>query len=318
MKNSSRPAALFALLLLPAGCLALPAGYEGINLFPLYRQAAHPETGASEFSFLWPFFSFESRRSPGVAWAESPSGEDRFDVELSLFPYYYLHRELPLESATTHLLFPLWGRERVVDRATDEVKREGFSLAPLIVDELFSYESWRGGEAYRFRFLFEQFEFDGDRTQLRLLDLVRGLPVAELLRVSFESDHGLAELEEDSGSEWILVAALGFRLLRTASLGGYREVELVTSPLGERASLFRWQQAKHVEDQETWLHLFPLFHYHREAGSTRSWVLWPLYSYAAEGDAEEQRWLHFLRWGELPAAPTERDPAAEVTPGPDR
>lgn len=278
-----------------AGCTPLREGYEGLNLAPLLQYSTHEERDAVHCTVLWPFFEYSSQRAP-ESWQEQ-QGEELRSREVSLFPLFFYR-----DSYTGFQHDSLWHLTGVyAQRERKDVFHGGellssFSLVPLLLEDVFSFESrGRDGETWRLRCLLQEYASGPEGSSWRLLDLFRGLPLASLAEGAADADFEDDLAASLSGSEWRLLNVLGFRLLRGSSRGGFREYELLTTPLGESTALARAQWSKEGFPDSLATQLAPLLFLRQEEDSSDLHLLWPLYSRCREEGDVEQRWFYFLR-----------------------
>lgn len=299
-----------------SACAPLRTGYDGVNLFPLFRYATQEDGEGLELSFLWPVFEYQEHTGTRPEWSlrEGPEPTDR---HFSFFPlFYYRDVHVGLSRDTTWQLTGLFGSHVVRDEYLGRETLRSMQLMPFLLDDVFRYET--GGanpDDWNLRLLFNEVGRLNSVAYFKMLEVVRDVPLATLLRLQFDQDAPEGLAEELSGSEWELARVLGFQLLRFSSRGAYREAELLSAPAGELASLFRmqWRKGDAPADHES--HLAPLYTYRETEDAKNVSVLWPLWSYEDSKDGTEIRWLYFLRFH---AAPAEVDePEQPDEPGPE-
>lgn len=283
--------ALIALILLAtAGC---STEYEGVDLFPLYRDVGDEKAG----EFFWLLPPWYESWSPGerLSWSlpfhlHSESGPRTELTMVPLLPLYFHNREPDSELLS---IFPIYQRSTTGARSDSKVllllagwsKDAGDSdLKALSVTPLFDWSV--EGTGIR-------------RGYVTTSDFLTGRAGAGALFTLLDVDRtGLAfhggDVADETSTVVDFVCVFGglFRFFRTGDAGSFDEWRLVTLFDSEPLSLVRWRTPHEGAPgaQGGARTIFPLW-FDLDDGTARMRMFWPFYGQSQRGDSVTDRWF---------------------------
>jgi hypothetical protein len=281
---------ILAALALAATLGACASEYEGVDLFPLYRDVGDEQAG--EFFWLLPpiWSSWDDQGS--LSWSlpfhlHRVAGEHSQLTLVPLVPLWYRNRSV---DADVTAFFPLWNRTVTGVRREhtvalllakwtahdDEPGLQGLSISPLF--------AWRA------------------RPHGRILDFVttddfltgkRG-PGALLNLLSIDTSQPRFGAQDGDALDIDFLAAGGgiVQLFHHGDSGSHDDTRFLTLFASEPLSLFRWRRPHEGAPGEAQrsLQFFPLWLDFEDAGS-RFFSAWPVYGFAQADSRVTRRYF---------------------------
>ena len=277
MLRSGPSGRLLAAALAPAACKGPdgPGRTMKVRLSPLYSAASN-ENGDSYGTTAF-FHWYRNDQTPKESYTHIipfyfHSENDRGDWFLLIPPFYYGNLAFLEEDR----FFLVWGTKQRGPRI------DTFALFPLIRFTRFEDDPDRSGF---FCFLIADYWRDGDRKQVKLLDL---LGLAGLL----DLEWGIPTQEGDQGHAFSFFEVLKMvRLAGGRNAGGFDDFELLTLFSNEKWSLFQrhWRKDGASDGRTV---LFPVYwHFRDEEKETVH--LWPLVGWDNSEDGAYARHLFY-------------------------
>lgn len=210
--------------------------------------------------------------------------EDGEGGYFTLIPPLYYGRKSAFEEDSFLMLFGTKKRG---------ARRDVYPMFPLIRFTDYEQDPRRGGS---FFFPFYDYSRDGDRHQLKILDL---FGLFHLMDASWGIP---GKEEEETGGAYSFLNVLNLvRLTGGGDHGGYRDFQVLTLLSSEKLSLYQSHWSK--DEEKGGRTVFFPFYWHLKDEESETFHLWPLYGW--ETKQEDARKDHVL----FPLFSYERDPS---------
>jgi hypothetical protein len=281
-----------ATLLLPLATFgACGTIYEGVDLFPLYRDVGDEKAG--EFWLLLPPVYSEWNENESLSWSlpfhlHRRTGAHSELTHYPLLPIWY-HSKTP--ASELKALFPLWQRDRIGVRDTTKIAlllanwttySDEPGLKALGIAPLFQWRAGVAGDAHEF---------------VTTGDFLTGKYGAGALAsfVSIDRTRPSFGTVDGPGIEFDLVNLGGglVQLFHYDNTGTHDETRLLTLFGSEPLALYR-HRAPHegtAGDRDSVTMLFPLWFDFVMNSTERFFSLWPFYGYSQRESAVTDRYF---------------------------